>query len=220
MFVNITYYMEKEKDVVITYESLYELFRREKVRPELQKLDENFFKDIINYLDDKKSILESQTKKDSIFSNIEVEKTKKQLEGIKRMIKELYERRESKIIQLALLASKTNNNQDLNTLLPEEKMFYEEILKTLNKTKSNILSNLLNSKMPTMSEDIKNIKPKGINIDPKEEKYKLIRILSPLPKFMGSNLEIYGPFDQENIANIPLEIADLLIKNKKAEEIK
>jgi len=41
---------ESEKQVRITYETLYELLRREKSNDELQKLDESFFRDVIEYL--------------------------------------------------------------------------------------------------------------------------------------------------------------------------
>lgn len=209
-----------DKEVIITYESLYELLRREKSRPELQQLNEDFFKDILKYLEDKKAILNSQEKKDSIF-NLEVEKTKKQLENIKKIIKDLYERREFKIIQLATISSRTkNDNYNLNAFLPEEKTIYAELIKCLDISRDNILTNILNYKLPSKTRHVEELKPKVINMDSKKEENKLIRILNPLPKFIGTDLEVYGPFDQENIVNLPSQIANLLINTKKAEEIK
>ena len=41
---------------------------------------------------------------------------------------------------------------------------------------------------------------------------KLVRFLHTVPKFVGKELEEYGPFAEEDIANLPLEIADLLIE--------
>ena len=41
-------------DVIITYETLYELLMREKSRAEIQKLDNDFFNDVIKYIKDKK----------------------------------------------------------------------------------------------------------------------------------------------------------------------
>lgn len=209
-----------EKDVIITFETLYEILRREKSRPELQKLDDTFFKDVIKYLEEKKSILESQSKKDSIFSSSELDKTKKQVENVNKIIKELYEKREFKIIQLALLSSRTGDFNSISSMLPEEKSLYEEINLILKEGRSSILVNLLDGKSPIRVEKSHESKPKDINIAYKAEDHKLIRILSPLPKFMGPNLEVYGPFEQEMVINLPLEIGSLLIKNKKAEEIK
>ena len=92
--------------VVITYDTLYEILRREKFKKELQKLDDNFFDNTLNYLNDKSKIYESQKEKDSIFSS-EFKKTEKTLENTKKILKELYEKRESKIIMLALFSSRT-----------------------------------------------------------------------------------------------------------------
>ena len=51
-------------EVIITYETLYELLRKEKIRTELQNLDPEFFKHVVTYLNDKEAILQSQSKKD------------------------------------------------------------------------------------------------------------------------------------------------------------
>ena len=68
-------------DVLITHETLYELLRREKSRDEIQKLDDNFYGDVLTYIKDKKAILDSQKSKDNIFSSQEVQKTKKQMDN-------------------------------------------------------------------------------------------------------------------------------------------
>ena len=71
-------------DDIITYETLYEILRREKYNQELQTLDKEFFKNTTTYLNEKESILESQKQKSSIFSATEINKTKKQIENIKK----------------------------------------------------------------------------------------------------------------------------------------
>ncbi|MEK6974692.1 MAG: hypothetical protein AABW41_05660 [Nanoarchaeota archaeon] len=210
-----------DKDVIITYETLYELLRREKSRPEIQKLDDSFYKDVINYIEEKKSFIESQSKKESIFSSTEIEKTKKQLENVQKMLKDLCERREFKIVQLALISSRTSKNiEHASLLLPEEQSFHSELINLLNSSRENILENLLNAKLPKKLDLGLMRKPKEINSASKAEDNKVVRLLNPVPKFIGTNLEVYGPFDQENVVNLPSEIADLLIKNKKAEELK
>ena len=104
-----------EEETIITYETLYDLLRNETYKPELQKLDPEFYKTSIQYLKEKKGILESQEKKESIFSDTETEKTSQQVKSILRIIKELYEKREAKIIQLALVSSRTKQeNADPN----------------------------------------------------------------------------------------------------------
>jgi len=52
------------------------------------------------------------------------------------------------------------------------------------------------------------------------ENTKLIRFIYSVPKFLGHYLEVYGPFEEDDTANLPEEIADILIKKGRAEEIK
>lgn len=197
------------KEIKITYDTIYEKLRLEKVHPELQELDKNFLKDLAEYIKEKKDILNSQEQKDNVFAKIEIEKTKKQLRSINRILKELYEKRENKIIELALIASRTKQeNIQWDTLLPEEKLLFETLVKDLNKFREDILINTQ-----------ENNKPKDINTSI-EEKNKLVRFLHPLPKFVGTDLQIYGPFEEQDIANIPEEIAEILIKNQRAEILK
>ena len=61
--------------------------------------------------------------------------------------------------------------------------------------------------------------PKELKTVQQIKNKKTVRILHPIPKFLGTNLEEYGPFDEEEVINIEIEIADLLIKNKRAELI-
>ena len=63
-------------DVIITYETLYELLRKEKYRTELQKLDPEFFKHVVTYLNEKEAIIASQSQKQNIFASSELDKTK------------------------------------------------------------------------------------------------------------------------------------------------
>ena len=198
-------------DVIITYETLYEFLRREKYRTEIQKLDKDFFNDIIGYIKDKKDILESQKSKENVFANKEVERTTKQLDSICRILKELYERRETKIINLALINSRSNSNVDLSVLLPDEVKFYESLKNNLDLYRDGILINVLEGKLPILEE------PKVIKSNFQNK--ILIRFINPVPKFVGSNGFTYGPFEDEDIANLPEDIAKLLIEKDRAEEI-
>ncbi len=199
-------------DIAITYETIYELLRKEKYEPELQPLPQTFFNDIIEYLKEKQAILDSQKAQKSIFSK-ETEKTEKQIQNIKRIIREIYERRENKIIQLALFSSRTDINQEYQNMLLEEQEFFNLLLKLLNTYRSGILYNLINLKIPLISA------PKDIKTENKE-KSKLVRFLHPVPKFMGEDLNIYGPFNEEDMANLPYKAAQILINKKRAQEIK
>ncbi|MBW3014832.1 hypothetical protein KY330_00255 [Candidatus Woesearchaeota archaeon] len=202
--------------VNITYETLFDILRAEKQREELQKLDENFFKNLVEYLKDKQQIMLKVD--DTLFSAGEKEKTKRQLQNINKMLKEFYERREKKIINMAINRSRTNSSIiDTSTLLAEEKQFYESILKILDLYRKGILLNILESKAPEIQQEQTGEQE---NLPKQPCDNKLIRFLQPVPKFVGQDLEIYGPFEKEDIANLPKRIADILILKERAAEIK
>ena len=137
---------------LITYEMLYEILRDEKAKKEITKLNPDFFKSVLNYIQEKTAVLDSQQKKASIFTLTESIKTKKQLENIHRILKELYERRENKILQLALFQSRTNEAIDTSSLLDIEKAFFNEIISSLNIYREAILVNLLSNKEPIIEK--------------------------------------------------------------------
>ena len=113
--------MEK-KEIVITHETLFEILKREKDRTELQKLDASFFEDVVNYIREKRSILGNE----SPFSADEKRNTERQIENIRRILKDLYDKREKKVIGMALDKSRTKSNvMDTSALLNEEKMLFE-----------------------------------------------------------------------------------------------
>ena len=208
------------QEVLITYETLFELLKRERERSDLQKLEPSFFSDTINYIKDKKKILEA--KSDSVFAPEERKKTERQLENIYKIIKELYEKREKKIMQLALDKSRTQSNLiDTTPLLKEEKVFFDAATDLLDNYRQAILYTVLNEKLPFMAplaeKKRKNEFKSALEIS---KSTRLVRFAHHVPKFVGPELEEYGPFEEEDIANLPLEIADVLINKGKAEEIK
>ncbi|MFH1398546.1 MAG: hypothetical protein ABIG95_00360 [Candidatus Woesearchaeota archaeon] len=197
-------------DIRITYETLFDMLRNEKNHEELQKLESTFFEDLVAYIKDKKNLTNKPDKQ--LFSNLEQEKARKQLENINRLIKELYERREKKIINMALIRSRTTSIIDESALLTQEKELFDAINQALDKGRGRMLVRLLEAELP-ISEQQK--KPEPIV----EENKVLIRFLQPVPQFVGKNLEVYGPFEEEDLAKIPAELANILLKKGKAEQI-
>lgn len=209
-----------DNNVNITYETLFDILRNEKNREELQKLEPSFFEDLIQYMKEKKELL-SQDDGSELFSDIEKEKTAKQIENIKKLVRQLYERREKKIINLAMISSRTSSLLDDSALLKQEKELFNLLLSVLNQARVGILLNILRTKNPEikLEQPEKEIEKKA-EPKPKRSGTIMIRFIHAVPKFLGSELEIYGPFEEEDITNLPVEIAELLISKERAEEIK
>ena len=203
---------------MLTFETLFELLRKEKFNQELQELDETFYNDILQYLEEKTAVLSTEQKTDSIFA-ADAKKTQLQLENAKKIIKELYEKREGKILNLALLSSRANIKESSATMLKQERLLYNEFLETLDNHRTGILNNILTGKKVTLKQ--KKSSPKDIKTDHSQStQSKLKRYLYAVPKFVADDLNVYGPFEQEEMAHLPIKTANLLIKRKRAEEIK
>ena len=234
-----------EKDINITYETLFDLLRREKSRAELQKLDNSFFEDVNSYIKEKNAILKDQQMKIGMSAIAEKEKTEKQIENIKSILKGLFERRQQKIVEMAIIKSRTSSDTtDYSALLKEEREMFDELFELLQNFKKKVLVRLVTApgfmqlrqekKEPELikpekletaeeTEGITKIEKKEAEIKEEAEEpenTKLIRFIYSVPKFLGHYLEVYGPFEEDDTANLPEEIADILIKKGRAEEIK
>jgi len=210
---------EGKEEVTITYETLFELLRREKERNELQKLDSAFFNNVLRYLKDKQAIINKQ--QTDLFSAEEKKKTQEQLDNVKRIIRELYGKREKKIVSMAIDKSKNKSTIiDNSVFLKEEKELFDNIVKVLDIGRENVLFNIVNLKEPVSLQRVSLEKREFKEETEKMKKdTKLVRFLSAVPKFVGKELEEYGPFDEEDVASLPVEIATVLINKARAEEI-
>lgn len=210
----------------ISYEKLYETLRREKTTTDLQKLDKEFYTSILKYLQEKSSLLETQRQKSSPFTS-EIEASQKELENIKKIIQEIYERRETKIINLATLSTRIKTKDTIQQLLPEEKKLFAEIITLLSSFRQGILENLLSLTPPLTpkpkdekeSEDERQ-KSKDLKTDAQQQEVRMVRFVNPTPKFVANDLKIYGPFEEEDVSILPKKTANLLVKRNRAEEIK
>lgn len=250
-------------DINITYETLYDLLRTEKNRDDIQELPPAFFSDVIIYLKKNVDMLdEAITKRarDDVKEDF-----LRQIKNIKNIIRELYERREKKIINLAINRSRTHSDSiETEMLLPQEKEMYEQFVRLMDKFRAGILSNTVNCVLPSLEKEAADISGKQqtyvqptlvsesasaddepsmgtatddnlsddeisgsteINAVAKEVNEitssfnKKIKFKENVPKFLGKELEVYGPYEPEDTATLPTELANILIGKGKAEEI-
>jgi len=201
----------EEEEFTVNLETLFEVLRREKSREELQKLPEDFFKRVSEYINEKKKTLEKDSGQEKLTSFSEKENIFTQLNNMKSILRELYNKRERKIIEMALNKSKSDSSIiETECLLKEEKDFFDELVEVFNKYRNNLLINI------EVSEEEK----KEEEEEKKENKeVKTVRFLHAVPKFLGTDLRVYGPYEEDDIACLPKELADVLISKGRAEEI-
>ncbi len=186
---------------MITYQEIYDVLRKEKYNEALQELPKNFFSELSQYISEKKDMIKRETK--GVFQET-LQGTRKQLDNTLSLIREIIMIREKKILNLSLLSSKTGiSKKDVEGMLNHEKELFEIITKKLEENQQKI--NKIIEGDSKEGKDLKN------NL--------MIRFKEQIPKFLDLEGKEIGPFAQGEIANLPLEIANILVNDSKAEEI-
>lgn len=211
------------KEVVLTYETLYEFLRKEKSREELQKLDSGFIKDTLGYTREKQQSYDDNLTKNDIFSQSERDKLHIQLANIRKILRDLYDIRERKIINMAINRSRTNTQLvDTANLLQQEKAMFESLHSVLLQFRTGILHRMLEMREPDVLPivlPLPNEAPQEEIPAPLPHGIKKIKCLDMIEQIFGEELEPYGPFQAEEEVSLPGIVADVLINQGKAIEL-
>lgn len=175
---------------MITYNEVQAAYRREKSSNDLQSINPNFYSDVRELL-----------------TKIEGEHH----EYVKKLVCEIFERRRNKIVLGALRSV----GPDGTNMIPLEKALYEDLEKTLIKHREIILS--------ASPADWSSVNNENIYANPRETSDQVIglvriRFMKSMPAIVGSNLVHYGPFNEGDVGELPLENARVLLENGIAEE--
>jgi len=182
---------------MITYNDIYEASRKERYSEQLQSLSKKFILDFADYLRDKKEVA---SKEEDVFSDVAM-KTKKQLENAVTLFKELMLRRRKKILTLVLIAAETGiSKQDFENMLSFEKELFEDFMKCVDASDKKLNNSLNGGKE-------------------KELLHELVLFNENVEEVVGMNGEKIGPYEKGQMANIPKEIAKILIEAKKVESV-
>lgn len=185
---------------LITYETIRAAHRAEK-EESLQSLPKDFFKAVRNWLEHK------QNQKDT-SSLLEVENAKKLLEDI-------INRRQRKIMLAALRTIR--GELPPTNLTDGEREFFDKMVNDLKQYRDKIQEDMFE---PTdiVEEKIKEVK-KVVEEVKGPDGMVMVKMLSDIPKFVGTDMQPYGPLKSGEVVNLPKEIAKLLITRKVAENL-
>jgi len=213
-------------DISITYDLLFDVLRVEKSRDDLQKLDEKFYRNVVEYINSKESVVSNPNTPHS-----ERELTRIQLGNVRKLLMELYDRREKKIINLDIYKIKTSSGMIMTDgLSEEEKPLFERLYSELSRYRSSTINNIVEGKNPVLesvrvqasSMPSNNSASATNNIEDRDYaagSVRSVRFIRPVPRFLGPELETYGPFEEDDIASLPSKIADILVDKERAENI-
>ena len=183
---------------MITYQEIYDLLRKEKYSDSLVKLPSNLFNEVGLYLKEKKTLVE---KKDNLFSET-IKSTRKQLDNAISIIKELISIREKKVLNLAFMAAMTGiNKKDTTNLLKHEEDLFETVTKKLEQNQEKI------------KETFEGRDAEQDNLN------RLVRFKKDVLSVLDPSNNKIGPFHEDDVANLPKEIVQILIDDNKVEPI-
>jgi len=218
-------------DLKIGYEKLYRQWLEEFQQTSLTELNQelfNYYKEILNFVDDyeEENIYEL---KDHLLKSYK--------DNLNFLFNDFLKLREEKIINSALALEEIN----LNNVIEAEKLLYQNLVSAIKGFKRVKSLSLLEGESKMNLEDLieseiiaqKSIVNASISnkkeetivsesnevIDKEKMNYTLVRFLKKTPPLVGMDIINYGPFEKEDIANLPQKNAKILISEKFAEKI-
>ncbi|MGQ9507192.1 MAG: DNA replication complex subunit Gins51 [Candidatus Bathycorpusculaceae bacterium] len=178
------------------YKSLYEIWEKEVKNLELQRLPSDFYVAVAYYLRmlrEEGRMLDRKTVKASLL--------KRELTNVKRMVSELVLARYRKVIKILMKGEKIPQN----VLTAEETNIYGGVAPFADVIK-NFTKNVLCGFLPKA------------DVEPAHKRVAL-RFLADVPAVIGADMKTYGPFKVEDVASLPIENANILVKQGLAEKV-
>ncbi len=193
--------------MVLTYEKIREIQRKEQSSRQLQEIPENFVDDFKDYVKRKEKLGKD-----------------KEVGNARFVFKDIINRRERKIMSAALEYARSG--VEVENLNKREKTLFKELAKVLKKYRKGTLKpkeKPAKKKKPEKEEKPGKAKEKGKKQMKKPAKtvkkdMMLVKVKEDLPDFVGPNLNIYS-LRKKEIANLPRKIGNLLVKKGMAEEL-
>jgi DNA replication initiation complex subunit (GINS family) len=178
------------------YDELYEAWRIEKENREVKPLPKDFFVRLMRYvkrLREEMRMLDEKTTRAKLLV--------RESKNVKKLGGELILLRYKKVLQ-KMLNGETVSKDSLTE--SEEKLLRETF--TLAESYQDFLKGVLSGRL--VSLDVKKPAPK-----------RVLRFLKEIPAIIGADMKTYGPFKPEDVATVPAENAEVLLKQGLAVEV-
>ncbi len=223
-------------DLTLTYEQLFDTLRREKSRDELQVLEPGFYAAAREFLASKQEESVAQSKEGL---GLAAQRAQIEHQNARRILKELYERRERKIVTLAMHKTRTDAVVvDSEALLPDERALFDTLVDLLISARRRIVTipsepaepaRPRPSYLPPAAQEPRErtgareahaaeVEDGDTVSEPAEEAEISVVFLSEVPKFVGKDLKVFGPYMQGERAEVPESVARILVRKGRAQE--
>ena len=193
------------------YRTLFDSWRRERQRPDIQPLLEGFYMSMAGYASQLRE-QERTTEKTSVKGKL-IEKERGHVE---RMLQDLNRLRLMKLVTAEL------NGMPIETLnLTAEEKHLQVELRRLLAAHTQGMKQVLLGREPSIEAPQYIPEPQTPHPQPTptpsryekgEQTLKVVRFTQSLPAIMGTDMKTYGPFKAEDVASLPSQNADNLIR--------
>jgi DNA replication factor GINS len=183
------------------YNELYSAWQREIDDPTLGGLPLDFFTKISQYLKhikEEDKVLDKKSVKTSLLEHESV--------NVERMLKELLGSRYRKIIKTVTKTQKLPTE-----LLTVEEARMCETFADFTKSYHKFADELMQGQL-TVEPIRVVVKTETYAVAPQPHKRSTIRFLKNIPAIMGADMKSYGPFIAEDVASLPPQNAQILVK--------
>ena len=196
----------------LTFSELRKIQKKEKRQEDLTELEDNFILRVSNYLEMKEDVDEREYK------------------SAKRVFDKILGLRQEKIVKNAKIAVNSGISNSELSLLPREKELFLEMKNVFQEFNQNVEKVIEGEEAATETPDVDLEDDDDIEVEETgqeeqepeettEEGYEMVKIISDVPEFMGTDLESYGPFEEGEEVEIPEDNAEILVNRGNAEEI-
>ena len=193
------------------YAKLHAAWEFEVKRDELQNIPDSFIHEMKNYAI---QLNRTTTNPETLSGSL----TQTERSYANQMIKEIIDLRLNKIIRSELNGLPIN----AQAMTPEEQNLHSNLRQLLSDYKQSsellTLKDTLPQTRPHLQKTKKPIQP-ALKYEEKDTELFLVRFLKPLPAIMGIDMKAYGPFQPEELATIPRQNAENLIKRGIAKKV-
>jgi DNA replication factor GINS len=187
------------------YNQLFAAWQREIDDPTLGALSPDFYVKISEYLrriKDENKILDKKSVKMNLLLH--------ESSNVERMLKELLETRYRKLIK-----NVTKNQKTPVELLTNEETLMVKTFADFTKIYHKFADDLMLGQITQIAEPDKapiRVVVKTENASLPVSKRSTIRFLKSIPAIMGADMKSYGPFIAEDVASLPPQNAQILVK--------
>ena len=166
----------------ITFELVRKIQREEQRLPKPTKLPENFYKNVNNYIQQKRKTAESMGDRKTGF----------EVKNIEMLIEDIFDRRERKILNGALISVRTNIAPE--NLAEEEKIFFDLLVKSIKERRDAVLSHVFDE----------------VVLEAVREAQVVFK--EDIAEFVGSDLRKYGPYKKGDVVILPEDNVKILLE--------